>query len=254
MEGHIKNHGPMGLVTLAMIFTGSYINTNSNQESISNTWCNTSDESIGQLPKGLEETVLVMSILVPMLPLILNHPNAENIEMIKAHVVGQSSSYGLTEIMRHFTVYPEPSFLKKCNITNQECQSKTLSVNNFTVLSSNSTKSFCKRNYTNENKQELFDSTHHFPNPTCVMLGSSLTSIVCLLFFWHRITKENKTPYQTTSWKQTIIIMTQFSILFVVALYCFYLYRAMDSVQIIGVLLGAIIQFCITFSLLKESK
>jgi len=259
METLIREHGPLGLLATAMIFTGGFINKNSTQDAISKSWCNNNVSMTtlkppftNQLPQGLEESVIVLSVIVPMLPLFLNHFSDVNLEMFKTHVLGQSSSFGLSELMRHYTVMPEPMFLSRCNISNQECLLKTLQ-SNFTVLSPNQTNSLCNRNFTSKINQELFDSLHHFPDPLCAILGSSLTTIVCYLFFWHRLDKDKKSLFETASWKQMLMIIAQCLILFLVVFYCFYLYKKMDHVQIYGVLLGAFVQFCVTFSLMKDS-
>lgn len=253
MEHLIKEHGPLSAVAMGMIFTGSFVNRNSTQKSISQTWCQmNSSSSFVNSPAHLEEIVLVLSIIVPVLPLFSNHFSVVNVEMLKSHVVGQSSSFGLSEIIRHYAVLPEPIFLKKCNISNQECFSKFLQPN-LTFLSTNKSNSFCNRNTSFESSKELFDSIHHFPNPVCAILGSSLTTIIFILVFWHKFNKQNKSPYQTASWKQMLIIISQCIVLLIISMYCFYLYKKMDHVQILGVFLGAFVQFCVTYSLLKDS-
>jgi len=243
MEQHIRQHGPLTSLALGMVFTGSFINLNSTQETISTSWCQLNSSTLPALPAHLEQTVLVLSIIIPVLPLFFNQMNDANIEMLKSHVVGQSSSFGLSEIMRHYTALPEPLFLKKCNISNQECIYKTLQ-SNLTFLSPNKNTSFCNRNISAENNKELFDSIHHFPNPVSAILGSSLATVIFVLFF-------SSSLQDMDAWKKTCIIISQCVIILIVIMYCFYLYLNMDNVQIFGVFLGAFVQFCITYGLMK---
>lgn len=244
MEQHIRQHGPLSSVALGMLFTGSFINLNSTQETFSPTWCQLNSSTIPTLPVHFEQTVLVLSVLIPVLPLIFNKMNDANIDMFKSHVVGQSSSFGLSEILRHYAVLPEPLFLQKCNISNQECVHKLLQAN-LTFLSPNKNTSFCNRNVSTENNKELFDSIHNFPHPASALLGSSLATVIFVLFFQISLFQD------MDAWKKTCIILSQCVIILIVILYCFYLHLKMDSVQIFGVCLGAFVQFCITFGVVK---
>lgn len=252
MENLISQHGPIGAMALTMLITGNLVNLNATLTSVSPTLCNSSNMNFtAKLPNGLEETVLALSVLVPIVPFILNKPNDINVEMFKSHVLGQSSSFGLSEVIRHFTVMPEQTFLQKCNISHSECIKKS-ELSNITILSNVKQNSLCNRNFTSSDTIDLFNSIHHFPNHTCVMLGSSLVTVICTILFWQRLSDKKISPYQNHSCTKLFFILVQTVIVFIIIYYCFILYKSLDSIQFIGFLLGVILQSCITLSLMKN--
>ena len=200
METLIRQHGPLGAMTVIFLLAGNLINQNTSETNIlsPSKWCNLNSTSDVELPQGLEQVVLSLSVLIPMLPFILNKPNDVNIEMFKSHLMGQSSGFGLSEMIRHFVELPEPSFLTKCNITSQECNYK-ISKQVFTLLSKNNTLSLCNKNFTSSNSKELFNSVHNFPNFICVMLGSSLMTFISILWFWQRLNDHEQSLFQNSS-------------------------------------------------------
>jgi len=252
MENLINQHGPLGTMVLTMLITGNLVNRNATDTSVSPNLCNSSlMNTTIKLPNGLEETLLALSVLMPVVPFILNKPNDINIEMLKSHILGQSSSFGLSEVIRHFTVIPDHMFLNKCNISLSECIKKTVQ-SNMTFLSTDKQISLCNRNFTSLDSMDLFNSIHHFPNHTCVMLGSSLVTVICTILFWQRLNDKKVSPYQNHSCIKMLLILVQSVVVFIVIYYCFILYKSMDSIQFIGFFLGIILQSCITLSLMKN--
>ena len=224
----LKDHGPIGILVFSMLLTGSLINNGNLQSNLSppsQHWCNSTIDSLQnsiQMPSGLEETVLVLSVLLPTLPLAMNKLSPTNVEMIKAHFAGQTSSYGLSQVMRHFTVYPEPIFLKKCNISSQECVSRAKEQQN--LISTDGNSSFCNRTFSPATLQELFDSSHHVPNSTCAILGSSIVTLLAILFYWHRLNDKSKTLYESDSCLQLFMVCLQSILLIILSMYSYYLY------------------------------
>jgi hypothetical protein len=299
----VKDHGPIGMFVIGMLLVGSLINKESiNQSFAANTtgfplptqqWCSSSSSSNSnetnlplaallnsaniinnnnnnnnnknKMPYGFEETVLVLSVVLPMVPLAINRLNEKNnAEMLKAHFAGQTSGYGLSQLLRHFIVYPETNFLNKCNISSQECLIKTAALaessnhvfNFFTPndadIITNKTFHFCNRSLTPETWKELFDSMHHVPNSTCFQLGSSLVTMFAILFYWHRLNVKKESPYNTSASLQIAMICLQCILINALGLYSYYLYVSFDSIQIFGILLGAALQFCIIVAMLRH--
>ena len=252
MESLISQHGPSGALTAIFLLTGNLINLKANNSTASPLWCNSTNVSTKQLPKGLEEIILLISILIPIVPLSLNKPDAVNIEMFKTHILGQSSSFGLSETLRHFVEMPEPLFLSKCNISIQECKSKTFFSPNLSLLSDSKSNSLCNKNFTETNLNELFNSVHNFPNHTCVMLGSSIVTLVYILIIWQRLNNKDQSPYQTSSIVKVMFITAMCVILSIVLFYGYNLYKLEDKMQIISFLYGVVLQYCINLSMMKS--
>ena len=253
MQALVEQHGPTGIVALAMIFTGNFINHNGTLPPIQQMWCsNNSTTSYSNMPTGFEQTIIAFSAALPVLPLLFNTLTDENVVMLKAHVAGQSSSFGLSEIMRHYIVYPEPSFLKTCNTTSKECFEKS-NRTRAVLLSPNVTDTFlCNRSFSPEAVRELFDSVHHVPSHTCALLGSSLYSFFSIIFYWQKL-NNNQETLQTDSMLQVFLIAVQFVIIVTIALYMYYLYMAMDYIQTVGILFGAVLQAGITAIMFKST-
>ena len=253
----LKDHGPVGMLVVGMLLTGSLINNGNFPKDLSppsQHWCNATAKlqpALMSMPFGLEETVVVLSVVLPTLPLAFCKMSPTNLEMLKAHFAGQTSSYGLSQVMRHFTVYPEPNFLEKCNITRQECVSRALLQEQQSLISKdNETDSFCNRTFNPATLQELFDSSHNIPNSTSAILGSSLVTLLAILFYWHRL--NGKSLSESDSCLQLFMVCLQSVLLIVLAMYCYYLYVSFESVQIFGLIFGAAIQFCIVVAMLRE--
>jgi len=253
----MKNHGPIGVLVLAMMLTGTLVNRNQTESSLPTprlSWCNKTAPSpvpeIKQpidMPKGLEESVIVMSVVLPMMPIIFNGLASDNLRVIKAHFAGQTCSFGLSQVLRHFAVYPEPQFLKTCNISSQDCFSKAAqgSMGNVTQL--------CNRSFnTPATVQELFDSLHHVPNTPCALLGASLMTMCAILFYWHRLNSKGTSLIETPPWVQIPFICIQIMLLITLAIYSYCMYVMVDTVQLYGILFGASIQFFIIVSMMRR--
>lgn len=301
----VKDHGPVSLFVIGMVLLGSLINRQQDQQQFTPSnafplptqqWCSSSSsieenetssivplasqhhQTKIEMPLGLEETVLILSVVLPVIPLIINVASEHNVEMLKAHFAGQTSGYGLSQLLRHYIVYPaETKFLKNCNITSQECMFKTAALSlafdenknkdienkfffffdNLLNLSSSYTvdknaMQFCNRSSTPEAWQDLFDSIHHVPNSTCFLLGCSIVTLFGILFYWHRLNEQNTSPYNTSSTLQIGLICLQCVMLNALGLYSYYLFVSFDSIQIFGIILGAFLQFCIIVAMLRH--
>lgn len=267
LEQHVVKQSPFALLFTGMVLLGSCINKNTlNATSIDVTpkenWCFNStsfEEFLAPMPKGLAIATIVVTVIFPMLPILVNSYskswNSFKFNLIKCHVVGQGSVFGVSELLRHFVTLPEPLFLEKCNITLQDCFKKS-NFNSLPLVSNHSNfNALCNLNDTSiENGSKLFDSLHHFPDKVCCFIGASLVTFLTTLYFWHRINKNGKSIYNAQTLKQCILIVLQVVCVSLVFIYMYFLYTTFESVQIYGIFIGGLIQLMIYCSTLPTTE
>lgn len=261
--GMLKEHGPVAVLVTSMLLMGGLINSSpSSFPAPEAAWCEPRPQallSMQTLPPGLEPTVLALSALVPILPLMIHPATAVNIEVFKAHVAGQTACFGLAELVRHYsTASPNVDFLKICNVSSQECSSRVESSSR--LISANETESLCKRSDDDRGSTtaspvvlgHLFDSLYPVPKSAGAQLGSAIVTLLAILFYWHRLSSDDKSPYETQPWLKIFLISLQCVLLIALSLYCYCLYVTLDPIQIFGVLFGAFLQIFIVVSMLRQ--
>lgn len=255
LENQLSNHGPFAALFTGMIILGSVVNKNSTDAIIEpqENWCNDNivnlKELISTMPSGLGVATVIVVLIFPLVPIFINSQyknwNEFKFEIVKCHVVGQGSAFGVSELLRHFIISPEPMFLNKCNITIAECSNKTYSLPSKTNVTS-----FCRV----QNSNDLFNSLHHFPDNTCCFIGASIVTFLATLYFWSRINRSGKSIYELHSIKQCILIILQIVCIIFVMTYLYYLLNTFDGVQFIGILIGGIVQLMIICSTLPKKQ
>lgn len=258
---HIEQHGIPGLVVVAMILIGIFMNNNVNNEQvhIDSSWCNTIDTltqvQVQEMPKGFQELTVVMSAVLPIVPVLINSKSDLSdikIETLKTHVLGQSSSFGISEIARHFAVFPEASFFTKCNVSAVECRQK-LTVDNLTLVAAVANNaSFCHANQTLGH--DLFNSLHHFPTSTGTLVGAGIVSFIASFLYWHRINKNSKSPYYNSPRRKILLYMCIICCVAIFLMYFIFLYKTFDSIQLYAVLSGGVLQFLIIIAMLRQKN
>lgn len=248
MEHLIKEHGPAGLVALSLALTGGFINYEPNQNAtleMQPQWCNKTLQLNNTLPPSLLPLAVITSLVLPMVPLFLNsktHWTDMKTEVTKAHLVGQSVSFGTSELLRHFVIIPENSFLQKCNLSQEEC---------FSNLGTNlSLTGLCPK----PSQPNLFDSLHHFPEATCTSLGASFISFAASLAYWHYINKVEKSVYQSSAYTKMALITLQCLLVIVLVIYCIYLYKSLEVAHFLSLLLGGSLQLFVILSMLRQKQ
>lgn len=260
MEHLIKEHGPAGLLIGILVLTGSLVNNVDNKDTksvkVHSHWCKKLNGSSLSMPNGISQVAIATSIILPLIPVFINSRstwNAEKTEIIKSHLVGQSASYGIAELSRHFIVYPEPEFLNKCNLTFAECKSKA-QLNTPQYLSKvNITHALCP-NSSVASAFELFESLHHFPDKVCVLLGAGLISFVSTITHWHAINKTGKSVFSVSSPLKVFFITATIYFTVVALLYLFFLYKTLESANFVGLIIGASLQAIIVLSMLRKEE
>lgn len=245
MEEQLRKHGPFAMIIGVMGSLGVFINSNEGSNSTVfptlNLCLNATKTIMSDLPQGLGPTTIALTLAFPVVPILINSKTKWNefkFDVVKSHVVGQSSVFGVSEVLRHVLTMPEQSFLSKCNISYMECLAK----NQFSSLPLYSTDntSFC-----NSNNTQIFDSLHHFPDLTCGFIGSSLVTFVATLYFWRHFNSKQKQLYEASSLQHVILIAIHVATIILILIYVYYLYKSYDYIQIVGFLIGGAIQFMI---------
>lgn len=240
----LKQHGLPSLFIGAMVLAGFLANSSNVTDSVvkMDVDCEMLQEAqVNDLPQGFEELTIVTSIVLPILPIVLDSRGINwgdfKIEMIKSHILGQSSSFGLLEISRHFATFPDATFFKLCNISYFECRQNVNA----------SIDSFCKNT---TSKFDLMSHFHHFPASSGTLVGAGMTSFIAILMYWHHITKHNKSLYHTSPQKKYFLyscILIMFLVFFV---YCIYMYKTIELYAIVS---GAFLQVLVILALLRQN-
>lgn len=253
LQQHLSNHGPFGAVLSVMVLLGCFVNYNQTDETVvpSESWCNkTSGVEAFSMPSGLNAVTIIMTLLLPITPLLINSQskpwNRFKFEMLKTHVVGQGSVFGMAEVMRHVMTWPEPMFLTKCNITSEECNLKS-HVKQLPLFVPNNN-SFCNV----EPSTDIFDSLHHFPDKTCCLIGASVVSFFATLYLWSRANMSGKSIYEADASKKYFLIVLQTLFICCILAYLYFLYITFDAIQLYGILIGGFTQCMIIYATLPK--
>lgn len=256
----LQQHGLPTVFISTMVLAGLFVNKNTNDTEVvlpDATWCDTfemlRETPIGNLPAGFEELTIGLSAVLPVLPVFLHSRGLDNfkIEMLKSHVLGQSSSFGISEIARHFATFPEANFYKKCNLTFFECKQKIKHAN-LSILSEDKNNSFCNTNATT--KLDLMSSLHHFPASSGTLVGAAMASFIATLVYWHHMHEDNKSLYQNAPLKKYFLFTCIATILLVFLMYCIYLYKMCNTIELYAVCFGAFLQVLIIVALLRQQN
>lgn len=256
----LQQHGLPSVFITAMVLVGSFVNKNNGTDTSVNpdsTWCDTfemlREVRTGDMPQGFEELTIATSIVLPIVPILLNSRGLDDfkIEMLKSHILGQSSSFGISEFARHFATFPDANFYKKCNLTFFDCKQK-IKLENLTVLSDDANLSFCNTNATN--KLDLLHSLHHFPASSGTLVGAAIASFIATLVYWHHLHKSNKSLYHNSPVKKYCLFTCIAMIVLVFLMYCIYLYKSSNTIELYAVFSGGFLQVLIIVALLRQKK
>lgn len=248
MEEQFKKHGPFATIVGVMGLLGCFVNINEGNSTIVPTLNLCSNASIQSktfmtdLPQGLSAATLVLTLVFPIVPILINSKTKWNdfkFDVVKCHVVGQSSVFGVSEVLRHVLTMPDGSFLLKCNISISDCLAK----NQYKSLPlfTNGNTSFCNLN-NNTSSTDVFNSLHHFPDLTCGIIGSSIVTFLATLYYWKKCNAKEKKLYQASSIQQVVLIGLQIAATLLVLIYVYYLYKSVDYIQFFGFVIGGAIQ------------
>jgi hypothetical protein len=265
----------MGFVVL--VLTGSLINRNpSANETVSlgkdldcfdgRPFLTQSMDDLTKLDKNATRSVhqaviVAASVILPATPMLLNSKMAFNEgkwNALLAHVLGQSASFGSTEIARHFLVAPNRQFFPSCNLSLPECQQ--LSPGNYLLAQmddndDNATAPpralpLCPKPI--GMVKDLFDSLHSMPDVYSSLIGSSTVIFVSNLWFWKKSNTNGKNVASSHAITKVVLIGV---FLVYVTTSMFYRFKYVENAfgeLVMSFVYGAGIQFFI--SMLYQNK
>jgi hypothetical protein len=123
----------------------------------------------------------VFVFLLPLFPLLTPPFDKQKLQTAISHLIGQTGSFGSSEVARHFIVSPQATFFDKCNITQQEC--KTLENTTLLLQSNTSNVSLCSNS--NLPFSDIFNSLHGSPHVPSVMFGASMLAFIIAVKYRH---------------------------------------------------------------------
>lgn len=258
MEQFIKQHGPAGLAIVSLVLTGGLVNNpppDVSSVNVDPNWCKPwNNNTITDMPPAIGPLAITASIVLPLVPLLLNSKliwTDYKTEILKCHFLGQSASFGVAELFRHYATMPANDFMQKCNISFEECQSMSFSKLPLYFFP-NVNETVCKQNVSN--KEYNFDTLHNFPNVTCTLLGASIVSFVTVMLYWHVVNKQGKSIYQANSILKMLIVALQCLLVIILCMYLFYLYKKLEFMHLLSIFLGAGIQLFISVSMIRQQQ
>lgn len=124
--------------------------------------------------------MLAASLSFPLLPLMLtNKDSSGGRDALAAQLMGQSASFGASEIVRGLAFTPDRTFWARCNLTKEECQNFGIGsiwlrdFQNSDVFADGPSLCGCP---SESEFIELFDSLHSLPDLVSAMAGSALVA------------------------------------------------------------------------------
>jgi hypothetical protein len=209
--------------------------------------------------------IVAASVILPATPLLLNSMsfNEGKWNALVAHVLGQSASFGSTEIARHFLVAPNRQFFPSCNLSLPECQQ--LPLGNYRLAqydggdNANATNTTQAPPRTSALCQkpaavikDLFDNLHSMPDVYSALIGSSAVIFASNLWFW----KHSNTLSQNVASSHAFTKIALIGVFLVyVTMSMFYRFKYVENAfgeLVLSFLYGAGIQFFI--SVLYQNK
>ena len=211
----LAQHSSLGGLAIGFLLLGSLINSDITSDLVrldSLLDCNASLPS--QLPAaggplnqsefapGFAETAIFVAVATPLVPFILQPAFLDNWSQAKSHalgshVLGQSTSFGFSELLRFLDFSPNDLFVQRCNLTAPECLAKkdkvlklfgplpSSSSSSTDATFNSSSRALCS--HPGVPPRQVYDSLHTFPNCLGSMLGSGLVSFILCALVWSKL-------------------------------------------------------------------
>lgn len=233
---------------------------------------------IPTMPVGLHAAMITLCFTWPLLPLLLhikqNNINEAKIESIIAHILGQTTNFGVAELFRTQIALPENLFLDKCNVSPEDClylSQEKISLPLYlppSVLNSTHVEkplmAFCKGQYYKSTSSStrhvlndgiiIYNSLHHFPDAVCLLFGASLVCFITNLCLWRSINPKTKSIRDTTITIRSILAISDIALMATTIFYVYQLAITYDLLQLLGIFVGAILQLMINRTISYASK
>lgn len=197
-----------------------------------------------------EHVSTVFVFLLPLFPLLSPPFEKQKLHTAIGHLIGQTGSFGSSEVARHFIVSPQATFLDKCNITWGEC--KTLENTTLLLQSHTSNTSLCNNSHLPFS--DIFNSLHGSPHVPSVMFGASMLAFIIAVKNRHpkREEKENKSTLLNYFFKSILFASCFVIVTFIVV--DMYLKTSNFPSQIVASIVYGIFLQAMVYGFFKQGK
>jgi RsiW-degrading membrane proteinase PrsW (M82 family) len=193
--------------------------------------------------------IVAASVILPLSPLLLNSKTTFNEgkwNALLAHALGQTASFGSTEIARHFVVAPDWRFFPSCNLSLSDCQQ--LAPGPYRLARDlrefeNDTENWVAFDDDDDASwppprtailcpqpagrvKDLFNSLHSMPDVVSALVGASTVMFASNLWFWRLSNRRRKRV--ASSHDMTKIALIAVFLLYV-TLSMFYRFRYVEN-------------------------
>jgi hypothetical protein len=144
---------------------------------------------------AVEKVILVLATILPLFPLVGGSPwNHDKMNALVSHGLGQATSFGSTEFIRHFLIHPDQTFMKKCNLSIDRCEANTPRIMSLLLVESrrqnNSSKPIlCPSPAPETTLAQLVSSLHGLPDLVSCLVGASTVLFIVNMI---KTKKENR--------------------------------------------------------------
>ena len=252
-QADLAKQAPIGIFGIIMILTGSFVNEYQDKSHhVRNMDCINAlqDETMtlqadnftdgGILSSALSSSLV---IILPIIPLLVPPFDNTKWQLIASHIVGQTGSFGSSEVARHFIVSPERQFYAKCNLTLDNC---------IHIINNNTLGDVCKQSQLPF--AHLFNSLHGSPDVSSVMVGAGLLAFIISVNHWRE--KQKQEPIILNNVKNIIkavlLIVCMFIVTFLV-IDCYLRNNHTPSQIMASILYGVFLQ-ALVYGFFKHSK
>ena len=100
----------------------------------------------------------------------------------------------------------------------------------------------------------IYNSLHHYPDPICMLFGSSLVCFIASIFHWKKINPTNKGYTDVSITVRSILVLSDIGMIGSFLVYLVHLYLTYDLLQLLGVCVGVLLQVMINRIISYEHK
>ena len=147
---------------------------------------NISSEDDTALMSAGQALAFFFAITLPLVPVVAQSPfplnswTREQQNFFTTHLIGQTGSFGSSELGRFFLVEPSPLFYSKCGLQKEDCIQRDMTYLNL-LEPEDETKSLCQKNSTS--LYDLYQNLHAMPDVRSAMMGAASVVFVAGLWF-----------------------------------------------------------------------
>jgi hypothetical protein len=151
---------------------------------------------------AIEKMILVLATILPVFPLVGKTWNHDKMNALVSHALGQGTSFGSSEFIRHFLIHPDQTFMKKCNLSVERCEANTPRIMSLLTSSSafagldptswqndSSKPILCPFPTLETSLAQLVSSLHGLPDLVSCLVGASVVLFVVNMI---KTKKENR--------------------------------------------------------------